>query len=92
MKVFDMGRCVEFSPDVINKFLGRSEEPEAEVEFSDSAIGLSNFIYTVGTKTKWDFDSYIFQTTKHAKPLDVKMPTTFPMCFVVLFLISILVF
>ena len=45
---------------MINKFLGRSEEPEAEVEFSDSAIGLSNFIYIVGIKTKCDFDSYIF--------------------------------
>ncbi|MCI65320.1 envelope-like protein, partial [Trifolium medium] len=32
MKVFDRGRCVDFSPAVINKFLGRSEEPEAEVE------------------------------------------------------------
>ncbi|MCI52727.1 envelope-like protein, partial [Trifolium medium] len=32
MKVFDRGRCVEFSPVVINKFLSRSEEPEAEVE------------------------------------------------------------
>ncbi|MCI46961.1 envelope-like protein [Trifolium medium] len=34
MKVFVRGRCVEFSPTVINKFLGRSEEPEAEVASS----------------------------------------------------------
>jgi len=29
------GRCVEFSPEVINIFLGRNEEACAEVEVTD---------------------------------------------------------
>ncbi|MCI09244.1 envelope-like protein, partial [Trifolium medium] len=37
-KVFVRGKCVEFSPAVINKFLGRSEEPQAEVEVTDNDV------------------------------------------------------
>ncbi|MCI02183.1 envelope-like protein [Trifolium medium] len=38
MKVFVRGKCVEFSPTVINRILGRSEEPQAEVEVTDNAV------------------------------------------------------
>lgn len=38
MKVFVRGRCVELSPEVINRYMGRSEEPQAEVEVSDNMI------------------------------------------------------
>ncbi|MCH82675.1 envelope-like protein, partial [Trifolium medium] len=37
-KVFVRGRCVEFSPAVINRFLGRSEEAKAEVEVSNNIV------------------------------------------------------
>jgi len=35
IKVSVHGRCVEFSPEVINIFLGRNEEACAEVEVTD---------------------------------------------------------
>ncbi|XP_050876650.1 uncharacterized protein LOC127080367 [Lathyrus oleraceus] len=37
-KVYVRGTCVEFSPEIINRFLGRSEEEQAEVEVSDNVI------------------------------------------------------
>lgn len=37
-KVLVRGKCVVFSPEVINKFLGRNEEEQAEVEVTDNAI------------------------------------------------------
>ncbi|MCI15377.1 envelope-like protein, partial [Trifolium medium] len=135
-KVFVRGRCVEFSPTVINQYLERNEEPQAEAEVSDNdvckaitanhikqwprkgklssskltmkyavlnrigavnwvptnhssdiAIGLAKFIYIVGTKTKFDFGTYIFeQTLKHAKSLAIKMPIVFPtlLCSIIL--------
>lgn len=40
---------------------------------STIAIGLGKFIYIVGTKTKFDFVSYVFeQTLKHASIFVVK--------------------
>lgn len=109
-KVYIRGRCVEFSPEIINRFLGRSEEEQVEVEVSDNIIcreiiakkvkkwprkrklsagclsvkyavlhrigaanwvstnhtsnnvtGLGKFIYIVGTKTNFEFGSYVFQ-------------------------------
>ncbi|MCH93305.1 envelope-like protein, partial [Trifolium medium] len=54
---------------------------------SDVATSLGRFIYAVGSKTKFDFSSYIFeQTVKHAKSLAVKMPIAFPtlLCSIVL--------
>lgn len=37
-KVYVRGRCVDFSPEIINRFLGRNEEEQAEVEVSDNVI------------------------------------------------------
>lgn len=37
-KVYVRGKCVEFSPEIINKFMGRSEEEQAEVEVSYNFI------------------------------------------------------
>ncbi|MCI23993.1 envelope-like protein, partial [Trifolium medium] len=54
---------------------------------SDIATGLGRFIFTVGTKTKFDFGTYIFeQTVKHAKSLAVKMSIAFPslLCSIIL--------
>lgn len=45
---------------------------------STIATGLGKFIYIVGTKTKFDFRSYVFeQTLKHASTFAVKMPIAF---------------
>ncbi|MCH81839.1 envelope-like protein, partial [Trifolium medium] len=38
MKVYVRGKSVEFSPEVINRFIGRSEEDHAEVEVTDNAV------------------------------------------------------
>lgn len=37
-KVYVRGKCVEFSPEFINRFIGRSEEEQAKVEVSDNVI------------------------------------------------------
>lgn len=37
-KVYVRGRCVDFSPEIINKFLGRIEEEQAEIEVSNNVI------------------------------------------------------
>ncbi|XP_050918943.1 uncharacterized protein LOC127136430 [Lathyrus oleraceus] len=37
-KVYVRGRCVDFSPEVINRFLGRNEEEQAEIEVSENVI------------------------------------------------------
>lgn len=37
-KVYVRGRCVDFTLEIINRFLGRSEEEQAVVEVSDNAI------------------------------------------------------
>ncbi|XP_050896553.1 uncharacterized protein LOC127103331 [Lathyrus oleraceus] len=121
-KVYVRGKCVEFSPEFINRFIGRSEEEQAKVEVkewprkwklsvgslsvkyevlhttgdanwvltnhtSNIATWLGKFIYTVGTKTKFDFGSYVFyQSMKHTTYFAIKMPIAFPslICGVVL--------
>ncbi|XP_058750459.1 uncharacterized protein LOC131623467 [Vicia villosa] len=46
---------------------------------STVAIVLGKFIYAVGTKTKFDYGTYIFdQTMKHAGSYSVKGPIAFP--------------
>ncbi|XP_050897938.1 uncharacterized protein LOC127104835 [Lathyrus oleraceus] len=115
IKVYMRGRCMEFSPEVINRFIGRCKDEQAEVEVIDNTVckeittkqvsqwlrkgklsasklsvkyvvlhrtgttnwvptnhtstiatGLGKFIYIVGTKTKFDFGSYVFEKTlKH---------------------------
>ncbi|XP_050875420.1 uncharacterized protein LOC127079051 [Lathyrus oleraceus] len=77
-KVYVRGRCVDFSPEIINRFLGRNEEDQAEVEVSDNVIW---------TKSSFNFGSYVFdQTMKHVTSYDVKMPIAFPslICGVIL--------
>lgn len=54
---------------------------------SNIAIGLGKFIYIVGTKTKFEFGSYVFdQTMKHDASFVVKIPIAFPLliCGVIL--------
>lgn len=36
IKVYARGKCVDFSIKIINRFMGRSEEEQAEVEVSDN--------------------------------------------------------
>lgn len=46
---------------------------------STIAIGLGKFIFAVGTKTSFDFGTFIFeQTMKHAHSFAIKMPVAFP--------------
>lgn len=54
---------------------------------SNISIGLSKFIYIVGTKSNFYFGSYVFyQTMKHVASYTVKMPIVFPslICGVIL--------
>ncbi|XP_050916617.1 uncharacterized protein LOC127131743 [Lathyrus oleraceus] len=37
-KVYVRGRCVDFSLEIINRFLGRNEEDQAKIEVSDNVI------------------------------------------------------
>ncbi|XP_050890997.1 uncharacterized protein LOC127096476 [Lathyrus oleraceus] len=37
-KVYAIGRCVDFSPKIINRFLGRNEEEQAEIDVSGNVI------------------------------------------------------
>ncbi|XP_058763191.1 uncharacterized protein LOC131636597 [Vicia villosa] len=128
LKVFVRGKCVNFSPTVINKFLERSNEARPELEVSDNQVCkvitagqvktwpvkgklnasklsvkyailhrigaaywvptqhkstifviLGKFIFAIGTKTKVDYGTYIFeQTLKHAGSYSVKGPISFP--------------
>ncbi|XP_058776632.1 uncharacterized protein LOC131650954 [Vicia villosa] len=46
---------------------------------STIAVGLGKFIYAVGTKTKFDYGTYIFdQTMRHAGTSATKLPIAFP--------------
>ncbi|XP_058723465.1 uncharacterized protein LOC131595187 [Vicia villosa] len=46
---------------------------------STIAVGLGRFIYVVGTKTKFDYGTYIFdQTMRHAGTSATKLPIAFP--------------
>ncbi|XP_058753265.1 uncharacterized protein LOC131626472 [Vicia villosa] len=128
LKVFVRGKCVNFSPTVIKKFLDRSNEAQPELEASDNQmckvitagqvktrpvkeklnasklsvkyailhrIGAANwvptqhkstisailgkFIFAIGTKTKVDYGTYIFeQNLKHDDSYSVKGPIAFP--------------
>ncbi|XP_045797567.1 uncharacterized protein LOC123891708 [Trifolium pratense] len=37
-KVFVRGKCVTFSPSVINRFLGNSDEPHPDIDVSDNVV------------------------------------------------------
>ncbi|XP_058752780.1 uncharacterized protein LOC131625958 [Vicia villosa] len=135
-KVFVRGKCVSFSPLVINNFLERTDLAQPELEVTDNKVCqvitakqvkswplkeklnaskmsikyamlhkirasnwvptnkkstisavLGRFLYIVGTKTKFDYGTYIFdQTMKHAGSFSVKGPVAFPslMCGIIL--------
>ncbi|XP_050889149.1 uncharacterized protein LOC127094351 [Lathyrus oleraceus] len=97
-KVYVRGKCVNFSPSVINKYLGRPDVAQPELEIgaanwvptnhkSTVAVMLGKFIYVAGTKANFDYGSYIFdQTLKHAGSFSVKGPIAFPslICGIVL--------
>src|SRR4051812_34625948 len=127
-KVYVRRKCIDFSPAVINLYLGRDVEAQPEFEVTDNevckvitggkvkkwpiksklsvsslngryallhkigaanwvptnhtstiAVGLGRFIYAVGTKTKFDYGTYIFdQTMRHAGTSATKLPIAFP--------------
>ncbi|XP_058732717.1 uncharacterized protein LOC131604283 [Vicia villosa] len=118
-KVYVRRKCIEFSPTVVNLYLGRNDEAQLELEVTDNevkkwpiksklsasslnvryallhkigaanwvptnhtstiAVGLGRFIYAVGTKTKFDYGTYIFdQIMKHVGTSATKMPIAFP--------------
>ena len=135
-RVFVRGECVNFSPTIINKFLGVEEinipnlevtddqvcnkitanqvkgwpkkkkisSGELSVKYSilnrivvinwvptthssDVATRLGKFIYVVGSKSKMDFGTYIFeQTVKHAKTDAIRFLIAFPtlLCSIIL--------
>ncbi|XP_058768816.1 uncharacterized protein LOC131642601 [Vicia villosa] len=128
LKVFVRGKCINFTPTVINKFLERSNEAQPELEVSDNqmckettagqvktwsvkgklivsklsvkyvvlhSIGAANwvptqhkstisaflgkFIFTIGTKSKADYGTYMYkQTLRHAGSYSVKGPIALP--------------
>ncbi|XP_058744424.1 uncharacterized protein LOC131617060 [Vicia villosa] len=127
-KVYVRRKCIDFSPTVINLYLGRDAEAQPELEVTDNevckvitggkvkkwpiksklsasllnvryallhkigaanwvptnhtstiAVGLGRFIYAVGTKTKFDYGTYIFdQTMRHVGTSATKLPIAFP--------------
>ncbi|XP_058771357.1 uncharacterized protein LOC131644781 [Vicia villosa] len=127
-KVYVRRKCIEFSPTVVNLYLGRNDKAQPELEVTDNevckvitggkvkkwpiksklsasslnvsyallhkigaanwvptnhtstiAVGLGRFIYGVGTKTKFDYGTYIFdQIMKHVGTSATKMPIAFP--------------
>ncbi|XP_050916169.1 uncharacterized protein LOC127131282 [Lathyrus oleraceus] len=135
-KVYVRGKCVNFSPSIINLYLERPDVAQPELEVTENticqvitanqvrkwplkgklvasklsvkyamlhkigaakwvptnhkstvAVMLGKFIYVVGTKSKFDYGTYIFnQTMKHAGSFCVKGPIAFPslICGIVL--------
>ncbi|CAJ2637486.1 unnamed protein product [Trifolium pratense] len=83
-KVFVRGKCINFSPVVINNYLGRSVEPKAELEVANDIVSAE---ITAGTKVDYDYGTFIFdQTIKHIRSTAVKMPIAFPslLCGIIL--------
>lgn len=37
-KAYVRGKCVDFSPEIINRFLGRNEDEQAEVEVFENLV------------------------------------------------------
>ncbi|XP_050889545.1 uncharacterized protein LOC127094811 [Lathyrus oleraceus] len=67
---------MNISKDCDNK---RSKKFRKVYVRANIATGLGKFIYIVGTKTKFDIGSYVFEKTlKHPSTFAVKMPITFP--------------
>ncbi|XP_050899615.1 uncharacterized protein LOC127106352 [Lathyrus oleraceus] len=82
-KVYVRGKCITFSPAVINNFLGRNNEGVGELEVPTSHIStiantLGRFIFDIGTKVKFDYGRFMFyQIIKHATSNAVKLPIAF---------------
>ncbi|XP_045831522.1 uncharacterized protein LOC123922906 [Trifolium pratense] len=96
-QVFVRGKCVKFSPTVINQYLQRSSDEVAALKVTDNEVckvltgdvarGLGKFIYAVGTKAKFDYGAYFFQETlSHALTYAVEKPVALPtlLCNIIL--------
>ncbi|XP_058726094.1 uncharacterized protein LOC131597410 [Vicia villosa] len=88
-KVYVRGKRVNFSPAVINMYLGRSGDEGCGLEGTDNqvptnytstvAVGLGKFLYNVGIKNSFDYGTYIIdQTVRHAATNATKLPISFP--------------
>ncbi|XP_058784185.1 uncharacterized protein LOC131658955 [Vicia villosa] len=127
-KVYVRRKCIDFSPTVVNLYLGRDDEAQPDLEVTDNEVckvitggkvkkwpiksklstsllnvryallhkigaanwvptnhtstievGLGRFIYAVGTKTKFDYGTYIFdQIMRHVGTSATKLPIAFP--------------
>ncbi|KAI5387844.1 hypothetical protein KIW84_073801 [Lathyrus oleraceus] len=87
-KVFVRGRCVRFSPTVINKFLGRGTKGVVELEATNNEVCRT---ITVGQVKEWpskkhlsagklnfDYGRFMFeQIVRHASTNAVKLPIAF---------------
>ncbi|XP_057451906.1 uncharacterized protein LOC130743692 [Lotus japonicus] len=78
-KVFVRAKCVEFSPAVINKALGRSSDEFVDEEVSLDVIAKE---ITAGQVKKWPIKKLLstgtLSTLKHADTCAVKLPISFP--------------
>ncbi|XP_050896175.1 uncharacterized protein LOC127102898 [Lathyrus oleraceus] len=84
-KAYVRVRCVDFSPEIVNRIGAANWVPTNHT--SNIATGLGKFIYIVGTKSNFDFAAYVFyQTMKHVASYPVKLPIAFPylICGVIL--------
>ncbi|XP_058741360.1 uncharacterized protein LOC131613731 [Vicia villosa] len=111
-KVYVRRKCIDFSPTVVNLYLGRDDEAQPELEVTDNesklsasllnvryallhkigaanwvptnytstiTVGLGRFLYAVGTKTKFNYGTYVFdQTMRHVGTSATKLPIAFP--------------
>ncbi|XP_024636309.1 uncharacterized protein [Medicago truncatula] len=63
-KVFVRGKCVDFSPIVINRFLGRSEDEYTEVEVTDNTVCKE---ITSGQVTQWHIKGKLVSSKLNVK-------------------------
>ncbi|XP_045791442.1 uncharacterized protein LOC123886149 [Trifolium pratense] len=68
-KVYVRGKCVTFSPSVINKVLGNADDPHPDIEVSDNVVCKTITAEKVKTWPKKE---------KHAKTSVTKQPIAFP--------------
>lgn len=73
-KVNVRGRCVEFSPEVINRFMGRCEDEQAEVEVTDNTVCKEIIVKHV---SQWSRKGKLSDSKLSVK-YNVKMPIVFP--------------
>ncbi|CAJ2645672.1 uncharacterized protein LOC123892305 [Trifolium pratense] len=84
-QVFVRGKCVKFSPTVINQHLQRSSDEVAALKVTDNEVCK---VLTGGRiKAKFDYGSYFFQETlSHALTYAVEKPVALPtlLCNIIL--------